>query len=132
MGRKTQAQMQADRLVELEREKQRIEADRKKYEATVKKAVKSAGFARADAVEQLYELLGIEAETTPRKHADGMVTQVAADRDETRRSRRLLDAVTELLEAAETTEQMQHDDTEQVAESPQHDDAEQAREVVYS
>lgn len=132
MGRRTQAQIQADRLVELEREKQRIEAERQGYEAAVKKAQKAAGFARADVVEQLYELFDITAETTSRKHADGTVIQVAADKDETRRSRHLLDAVTQLLDASEDTGEAQADEAAPVADQPPREEAEQVSAVVDS
>lgn len=92
----TQAQARAKRLTELEAERQKLEAEAKAFDKTVEKAYKTAGKARTGAVEQLYDLLGIEAETTARRNSDGSTTHVQTDKSEEQRAERLVEAVTRM------------------------------------
>lgn len=94
----TKRQRRATELAELVRLQGELEAEETAHEKAVRKAVETAGYARAAAVDELYELLGIEPEKTSRKRADGSTVTVHPDRDETRRARRLVEAVQALLE----------------------------------
>lgn len=89
---KTNVQRRAEKIAALMAEQQA-------YEVQVKEAVKSAAFARCDAVEQLYDVLGVAPEPkTQRRQKDGTVVDVATDKDETKRAARLVEAVMALIE----------------------------------
>jgi hypothetical protein len=89
---KTKAQRRAEQIAALVAEQQA-------YEMNVKNAAKVAAFARCDAVEQLYDALGVAPEPkTQRRQKDGTVVDVATDRDETKRAGRLVEAVMALVE----------------------------------
>ncbi|WP_422114726.1 hypothetical protein [Brachybacterium sp. UNK5269] len=78
-----------------------LAAEQREYEKRVKAATKRAAFARCEAVEQLYELLGVSEEpTTPRvvvRDGTRSTTEVSSDRDESKRAARLVAAVDEVL-----------------------------------
>lgn len=89
---KTKAQRRAEQIAALVAEQQA-------YEMNVKNAAKVAAFARCDAVEQLYDALGVAPEPkTQRRQKDGTVVDVATDKDETKRAARLVEAVMALVE----------------------------------
>lgn len=95
---KTARDRRAAQLAELVRQQAELEAQETAYEKAVHDAVRRAGYARAEAVERLYELLGLEEQTTTRTRADGTVQTVRSDRDETGRAQRLVEAVQALLD----------------------------------
>ncbi|MGO1629511.1 MAG: hypothetical protein ACTHX2_11905 [Microbacterium sp.] len=89
---KTNVQRRAEKIAALMAEQQA-------YEAQVKEAVKSAAFARCDAVEQLYDVIGVGPEPkTQRRQKDGKHIDVTTDKDETKRAARLVEAVMALAE----------------------------------
>lgn len=92
-GRPTRAQQRA-------REIARLQEEQKLYEQSVQQAVKHAAFARCDAVEQLYEILGVEPEEPIVRSGKKGPYQVQQDRDETKRADRLVQAVLALQELA--------------------------------
>lgn len=77
-------------------------AEQEAEDKAVKESMKHAAFARCDAVQQLYQLLGIAPES-PRKRQgqDGVIHEVAQDRDETKRAARLVAAVASLSAGVE-------------------------------
>lgn len=76
-------------------------AEQEAEDKAVKESMKLASFARCDAVQQLYQLLGIAPEN-PRKRQgqDGVIHEVAQDRDETKRAARLVAEVASLVARA--------------------------------
>jgi len=88
--RKTKAQIRAEKIATLV-------AEQDAYDKSVKEAVKLAAFARCDAVEQLYDLLEVKPESPIAREGKSGRYEVAADKDETKRSARLIDAVSALL-----------------------------------
>ncbi|MEU4014891.1 hypothetical protein AB0E56_06435 [Microbacterium sp. NPDC028030] len=91
--RKTRSQLRAEQIAQLQ-------AEQAEHERSVETAVKVAKYARCAVVEELYELLDVRAEHKPRESKNGVI-QVSTDRDETKRTTRLLDAVTQLLASRE-------------------------------
>lgn len=89
---KTNVQRRADQIAQLMAEQQA-------YETNVKNAAKVAAFARCDAVEQLYDVIGVEPEPKgQRRQKDGKHIDVTTDKDETKRAARLVEAVMALAE----------------------------------
>lgn len=88
--RRTASQLRAEKIAALQ-------AEQAEYEKRVQDASKLASHARCAVVEDLYELFNIEAEQRVRQGRSGSFP-VSADRDESKRSAKLLDAVTRLLE----------------------------------
>lgn len=88
--RRTTSQLRAEKIAALQ-------AEQAEYEKRIQDASKFASHARRAVVEDLYELFGIEAEQRVRQGRSGAFP-VSADRDESKRSARLLDAVSQLLE----------------------------------
>lgn len=84
------------KLAEAEAEKQ---VEQKKERAALAKAMKHAGENHSRTMLSLYELLGVEPEHTMTRLSRGVEVQVAVDRDETLRSRRLLTLVEGLVAA---------------------------------
>lgn len=95
----TARQRRAAQLAELVRQQAELEAAETAYERAVRDAVGRAGYARCEAVETLYELLGIDEITTTRTRR-GVVQTVRTDTDETQRAQRLVEAVTALMAQA--------------------------------
>lgn len=93
---------------ELAVKKRAIEAEEKADEKAVDDALKYASRARCAAVEELYEVLGIEEDFTVSTLKDGTVRRTRRDRDETQRAARLVEAVVALVssrdDAAEPAE----------------------------
>lgn len=92
-GRPTRAQQRA-------REIARLQKEQEEYEQGVKTAMKHAAFARCDAVEQLYEMLGVEPEAPIVRNGKNGPYRAVQDRDETKRATRLVQAVLALQELA--------------------------------
>ena len=88
--RRTRSQIRAAEIAALV-------AEQKVYDKSVNEAMKVAAFARCDAVEQLYELLDVKPEQPITRTGKNGAYDVATDKDETKRSARLVEAVTELL-----------------------------------
>ncbi|MGO2616111.1 hypothetical protein [Arthrobacter rhombi] len=110
---KTNVQRRAEKIAALMAEQQ-------VYEAQVKEAVKSAAFARCDAVEQLYDVLDVEPEPKgQRRQKEGAVVEVATDKDETKRAARLVEAVMALVEDRRAPAPSR-DDSEEGASVPVH------------
>lgn len=93
MANKTRAQVRAERMAELEVERQSLQAEQEEFEKHVKAAVKIAGHARARVVEHLYELFDIDAVTKTRRNSDGTQTTVQVDKAEEQRSELLFRAI---------------------------------------
>lgn len=89
----TKRQRRAQQLAELVKAQHALEAEEAAHDKAIEEAVRRAATARCAAVEELYELLGIEEVTTERRTKAGQVQQVRSDRDETRRARSLVDTV---------------------------------------
>lgn len=81
---------------ELAAKKAAIEAEERADAKAVKDALKYAGEARCAAMEELYELFGIDEEVTEKTAKDGTVRRVRKDRDEVKRAARLVEAVVAL------------------------------------
>ncbi|MEV4737578.1 MULTISPECIES: hypothetical protein [unclassified Microbacterium] len=90
----TTSQLRAKQIADLQ-------AQQAAYERKVEEALKSAGYARCAVVEDLYELMGIEASQRKRKNRNGEIIQVLSDRDESDRTARLIEAVSSLLNSSE-------------------------------
>lgn len=93
--RRTRSQIRAAQIAELA-------AEQAAHEKSVNDAIKVAAFARCDAIEQLYELLDVGPERPIRREGKNGTYDVATDKDEVKRSARLVDAVSALLTAAES------------------------------
>ncbi|MBN8423120.1 hypothetical protein JF531_01120 [Microbacterium esteraromaticum] len=74
-----------------------LAAEQEAYEKSVSEAIKVAAFARCDAVEQLYELLDVQPERPIIREGKNGRYEVASDKDETKRTARLIETVTALL-----------------------------------
>lgn len=110
---KTNVQRRAEQIAQLMAEQQA-------YETNVKNAAKVAAFARCDAVEQLYDVLGVGPEPkTQRRQKDGTVVEVTTDKDETKRAARLVEAVMALVEGRQAPAPS-HDDSEEGVSVPVH------------
>lgn len=92
--RRTRSQLRAAQIAQLA-------AEQAAYEKSVNEAMKTAAFARCDAVEQLYELLEVKPEPPITRDGKNGPYEVATDRDEVKRSVRLIDAVSRLLTEVE-------------------------------
>lgn len=92
--RRTRSQLRAAQIAQLA-------AEQAAYEKSVNEAMKAAAFARCDAVEQLYELLDVKPEPPITRDGKNGPYEVATDKDEVKRSVRLIDAVSRLLTAVE-------------------------------
>lgn len=88
--RRTRSQMRAAQIAALV-------AEQEEHDRRVQAAVKHAAIARCDAVEQLYELLEIDPEPTSVRAGKGGPREVSSDKDEAKRSSRLVDAVVALI-----------------------------------
>lgn len=88
--RKTKSQIRAEKIAALV-------AEQDAYDKSVKEAMKFAAPARCDAVEQLYDLLEVKPESPIASEGKSGRYEVAADKDETKRSTRLIEAVSALL-----------------------------------
>lgn len=91
--RMTTSQLRAKQIADLQ-------AQQLAYERKIEDALKSAGYARCAVVEDLYELMGIEASQRKRKNRNGEIIQVISDRDESDRTARLIEAVSALLSSS--------------------------------
>ncbi|MDP3949507.1 hypothetical protein [Microbacterium sp.] len=87
--RKTRSQIRAEQIAQLQ-------AEQAEHEKNVEAAMKVAKYSRCAVVEELYELLDVRSEQRPRESKNGVI-QVSTDKDESKRTARLLDAVTRLL-----------------------------------
>lgn len=96
----TRRQRRAQRLADLVAAQRAIEAEEAAADRAAQEALKRAGLARSRAVEELYDLLGIDEETTTRTRKDGTSRTVRTDRDETRRAARLVEAVVAMVDRA--------------------------------
>lgn len=97
--RRTRSQIRAAQIAALA-------AEQEAYDKSVKEAMKVASFARCDAVEQLYELLEVKPEQPNTRAGKNGAYEVATDKDETKRTARLVDAVTALVSALESSLQL--------------------------
>ncbi|WP_372983798.1 hypothetical protein [Microbacterium sp.] len=88
--RRTASQLRAEKIAALQ-------AEQAEYDKRIQEGSKFANHARCAVVEDLYELFGIEVEQRVRQGRSGAFP-VSVDRDESKRSARLLDAVGQLLE----------------------------------
>lgn len=88
--KKTKTQIRAEKIAALV-------AEQNAYDKSVKEAMKLAAFARCDAVEQLYDLLDVKPEPPIAREGKTGRYEVAADKDEAKRSTRLIEAVSALL-----------------------------------
>lgn len=88
--RRTKSQLRAEQIA-------RLQAEQEAYERNVRESVKSAAFARCAAVEELYEMLGVTPERPKTREGRSGQVQVSSDKDETKRSRRLLETIAEVL-----------------------------------
>lgn len=88
--RRTRSQIRAAQIAALA-------AEQEAYDKSVSEAIKVAAFARCDAVEQLYELLDVEPERPIIREGKNGRYEVASDKDETKRTARLIETVTALL-----------------------------------
>jgi hypothetical protein len=104
--RKTKTQVRAEQIAKLQYEQDA-------YDKNVKESVKTAAFARCAAVEELYDLLGIEHEKASTRESKNGPVQVSTDKDETKRSNRLVEAVARLVAGRD----------ESAASLPQHQQA---------
>lgn len=105
----TSTRARAERLAALIAEQQQLEAEAKAFDAAIAAAHKAAGLAHTRAVVQLYELLGIEPLTRTRttkhtvlgpdgiEHEEAKEVIVQVDKDETRRTALLVEAVEHLV-----------------------------------
>lgn len=87
--RKTRTQLRAEQIAQLQ-------AEQAEHERSVETAMKVAKYARCAVVEELYELLDVRAEHRPRESKNGVI-HVSTDKDETKRTARLLETVSQLL-----------------------------------
>ncbi|QCP08419.1 hypothetical protein FDF08_10905 [Micrococcus luteus] len=94
---KTARQLRAEWQAEIARREAEIAAAEREEDRRTDEALRRAGRARVAAVEILYELLGVDEQTTTRTRRDGSIQTVRVDRDETERAERLVDAVRALL-----------------------------------
>lgn len=88
--RKTKSQLRAEQIAKLQ-------AEQEAYDLSVKEAVRGAAVARCAAVEELYEMLGVEHEKPMTRTGKNGPVQVSTDKDETKRSVRLVEAVARLV-----------------------------------
>jgi len=86
--RLTKSQLRAEQIA-------RLQAEQAEHDRKIEAAVKTAAYARCAAVEELYELFGIEPEQRSRSSKNGTI-HVSTDRDEAKRTARLVDAVARL------------------------------------
>jgi hypothetical protein len=93
--RRTRSQIRAAEIAALV-------AEQAAYDKRVNEAIKIAAFARSDAVEQLYELLDVMPERSITRDGKNGTYEVATDKDETKRSARLVDAVAKLVATVES------------------------------
>lgn len=112
-----------------------IEAEERAAAKAVQDALKHAGEARCAAMEELYELFGIDEEVTEKTAKDGTVRRVRKDRDEVKRAARLVEAVVALKargaasEASlEQAEEPVLEDGETVADGGVHEDDDEPEE----
>jgi hypothetical protein len=94
--RKTKSQLRAEQIAKLQ-------AEQEAYDRSVKEAVRVAAFARCAAVEELYEMFGVKPESPSIREGKNGPVQVASDKDETKRSIHLVEAIARLV--AERDEQ---------------------------
>lgn len=94
---KTARQLRAEWQAEIARREAEIAAAEREEGRRTDEALRRAGRARVAAVEILYELLGIDEQTTTRTRKDGTVQTVRVDRDETERAECLVAAVQALV-----------------------------------
>jgi hypothetical protein len=95
------------------------EEEQKAYDASIEEAMKSAGRARVEFVETLYDFFGIDIETTARRDKEtgeilrknGEPVLVKTDKKEVRRIERLAAAFGELVEKAQRADE--HDANEE-------------------
>lgn len=88
--RQTKSQLRAEHIAKLQ-------AEQDAYDRRVKESIKAAAFARCAAVEELYELIGIEHEKPATREGRNGPVQVSTDKDESKRSVRLVEAVARLV-----------------------------------
>lgn len=88
--RKTKSQLRAEQIATLK-------AEQDAYEKSVNESVKAAAFSRCAAVEDLYEMLGVKPEPTTTREGKSGPVQVASDKDEAKRSLRLVEAIARLV-----------------------------------
>lgn len=88
--RQTKSQLRAEQIAKLK-------AEQDAYDRSVKESVKAAAFARCAAVEELYELLHIEPEKHSTRESKNGPVQVSTDKDESKRSVRLVEAIARLV-----------------------------------
>ena len=88
--RKTKSQLRAEQIAKLQ-------AEQEAYDRSVKEAVRVAAFARCAAVEELYEMFGVKPESPSIREGKNGPVQVASDKDETKRSVHLVEAIARLV-----------------------------------
>ncbi|GGD76944.1 hypothetical protein [Microbacterium murale] len=93
--KRTRSQIRAAQIAELA-------AEQAAHDKSVNDAMKVAAFARCDAVEQLYELLDLKPERPISREGKNGAYEVATDKDEVKRSARLIEAVSALLAVTES------------------------------
>lgn len=109
--RRTRSQLRAAQIA-------RLQAEQAAYDKSVKEAMKAAAFARCDAVEQLYELLEVRPERSITREGKNGAYEVATDKDEVKRSARLVEAISGLLSTVESLQQSSHPPAAQNASGP--------------
>lgn len=88
--RRTRSQLRAEQIAKLQ-------AEQDAYDRSVKESVKAAALARCAAVEELYEMLGVKPEQAKTREGKSGPVQVSSDKDEAKRSARLVEAVARLV-----------------------------------
>ena len=88
--RKTKSQLRAEQIAKLH-------AEQDAYDRKVKESVKTSAFARCAAVEELYEMLSVKQEQPTTREGKNGPVQVSTDKDEAKRSGRLVEAIARLV-----------------------------------
>lgn len=88
--RRTRSQLRAEQIAKLQ-------AEQEAYDRGVKEAIRVAAPARCAAVEELYEMLGVEQEKPMTRSGKNGPVQVSTDKGEAKRSMRLVEAVAQLV-----------------------------------
>jgi hypothetical protein len=88
--RKTKSQLRAEEIAKLH-------AEQEAYDRSVNEAVRVAAFARCAAVEELYEILAVRPEQPSIREGKNGPIHVASDRDESKRTGRLVEAIARLV-----------------------------------
>lgn len=100
IDKKSIDQRVAELKAQLEEAEKQQEAAERERRARIDKAKKHAGDSRVEAVDSLYEVLGIEPEHPHTRTVKGKVHEVTADKDEKLRTERLVAFVQKLVDEA--------------------------------